>query len=113
MLSIENYTHGLTREGAHLLDVRPWHEVEQIVVLTRLELYNRGLPCGPRALRQHLDLYDGLRPLPSERTITRMLSRNGFAWSRTGRYRLDECDHNQAEGIRSGSLLQQTERSQV
>ncbi len=111
MLSIENYKTGLTREEAHRLDVRPQHEVEQIVVMTRLELYNRGLPCGPRALRQHLDLYDGLRPLPSERTIARMLSRNGLTWGRTGLYELDEWDDSQAERNWPGPPLQQTERS--
>ncbi|MFH1902505.1 MAG: hypothetical protein ABIK20_00375 [Candidatus Omnitrophota bacterium] len=41
-------------------------EVEQIVVMIRLELYNRGLPCGPKVLRRRLDAQGALKPLPSK-----------------------------------------------
>ena len=70
--------------------VRPPEEVEQIVVMARLELYNRGLPCGPKALRRRLKRHDALKPLPSERSIARMLSRNGLTHGRTGWYAGDE-----------------------
>jgi len=43
-------------------------EVEEILVLVRLDLYNRNLPCGPEAIRKGLDeLYLG-RSLPSRST---------------------------------------------
>jgi hypothetical protein len=70
--------------------VRPPEEVEQIVVMVRLELYNRGLPCGPKALRRSLDEHYAVKPLPSERTIARMLARNGLTHGRTGWYEGDE-----------------------
>jgi putative transposase len=60
-------------------------EIEQIVVMQRLYLYNRGLPCGAKAIRLLLDQQD-LRPLPSISTIQRILSQNGLTHARTGFY---------------------------
>jgi putative transposase len=60
-------------------------EIEQIVVMQRLYLYNRGLPCGAKAIRLLLDQQD-LRPLPSTSTIQRILSQNGLTHARTGFY---------------------------
>ena len=57
---------------------RPPEEVEQIVVSARLERHNRGLPCGARSLRRRLDEFYHLKPLPSVRTIGRILARNGL-----------------------------------
>jgi len=67
-------------------------EVEQIVVMVRLTLYNQGLPCGPKALRRRLDEYEMLRTLPSERTIARILSLNGLTYGRTGWYEGERSD---------------------
>ncbi len=53
-------------------------DVEQIVVSARLELYNREVPCGAKALHARLDEYYHLKPLPSVRTIGRILARNGL-----------------------------------
>jgi len=64
-----------------------------MVVMVRLELYNRGLPCGPKALHRRLDEHYVLRPLPCERTIARTLSRNGLTHGRTGWYEGDEPEH--------------------
>jgi hypothetical protein len=80
----------IAREENAWSGVRPPEEVEQIVVMVRLELYNRSLPCGPKALRRRLDEHYALKPLPSERTIARMLSRNGLTHGRTGWYEGDE-----------------------
>lgn len=74
--------------------VRSAKEVEDLVVLVRLERYNRGLPCGPKALRQRLDEHYSLIPLPSERTIARILSRNGLTHGRTGWYPEDSGEIN-------------------
>ena len=57
---------------------RPPQEIEEIVVLARLDLYNRGLPCGAQALRRRLKAHYHLQPLPTERTIGRILARNGL-----------------------------------
>ena len=57
---------------------RPPEEVEQIVVMARLELWNRCVPCGAPALRKRLDEFYHLRPLPSARTIGRILARNAL-----------------------------------
>jgi hypothetical protein len=60
-------------------------EIEQIVVMQRLHLYNHGLPCGAKAIRLLLD-QQALRPLPSISTIQRILSQNGLTHARTGFY---------------------------
>jgi len=64
-------------------------EIEQIVIMVRLNLYNRELPYGAQAIRRHLQhLQDGIvTPLPSLSTINRILSRNGLTHRRTGHYR--------------------------
>jgi len=60
-------------------------EIEQIIVMLRLHLYNRAVPCGAKAIRHRLDQL-GLQPLPSESTIKRILSKNGLTHARTGFY---------------------------
>ena len=57
---------------------RPPEQVEQIVVMARLELWNRSMPCGAPALRRRLEEFYQLKPLPSVRTIGRILARNGL-----------------------------------
>jgi hypothetical protein len=69
--------------------VRSPQEVEPIVTLVRLQLYNQGQPCGPRALRHKLHDHYSLKPLPSERTIARILAKNGLTQGRTGHYPSD------------------------
>lgn len=65
---------------------RASEEVEHIVVLARLHCYNRGLPCGAGALRQHLREQACLHPLPSVCRINEILSRYGLTHGRTGWY---------------------------
>lgn len=60
-------------------------EIEQIVVLERLHLYNRGIPCGAKAIRNRLQ-QQGILPLPSLSTIKRILARHGLTHGRTGLY---------------------------
>lgn len=60
-------------------------EIEEIVKMVRLELYNRGLFCGAKAIKERLEEYD-INPLPSESTIGRILSRHGLTHGRTGFY---------------------------
>ncbi len=57
----------------------------EISALTRLYLYNRCKPCGAKAILQEMEsLY--VRPLPSIRTINRILARLGLTHKRTGHY---------------------------
>ena len=80
----------LTKEKKpHQFDGNPERskqEVEECVILVRLELYNRMLPCGPKPVRERCREYYHLTPLPSERTIGRILSRNGLTHGRPGIY---------------------------
>jgi hypothetical protein len=71
--------------------LRTKEEVEEIVVITRLELYNRGLPCGPRAIGAKMD-DDSVRPLPCISTIARILTRRGLTHARTGMYDGDTAE---------------------
>ncbi len=60
-------------------------EIDEIVTVIRLELYNHGDPCGPKAIRRNMHDSD-VQPLPSERTIARILARQGLTHKRTGWY---------------------------
>jgi hypothetical protein len=71
------------------MDLYTKEEIEQIVVMERLHLYNRGIPCGAKAIRDLLD-QEGVRRLPSMSTIKRILSRNCLTYGRTGYYPGDE-----------------------
>jgi hypothetical protein len=60
-------------------------EIEQIVVMERLNLYNQALPCGAQAILKKLQ-QENVHPLPSLSTIGRILSRQGLTHGRTGHY---------------------------
>ncbi len=60
-------------------------EIEEIVTMIRLDLYNHDLPCGSKAIRKKMNEYD-VEPLPSERTISRILACQGLTHQRTGWY---------------------------
>ena len=60
-------------------------EIEQMVVMERLRLYNHGLPCGAQAIRRNL-IKEGIESVPSLSTIGRILSRNYLTHRRTGYY---------------------------
>ena len=60
-------------------------ELEAIVEIVRLNLYNRGLLCGDRAIRREL-VELRVRPLPSLSAINRILRRHGLTNRRTGHY---------------------------
>jgi transposase InsO family protein len=60
-------------------------EVVAAVRLVRLALYNQGLLCGAQNIRWELEELS-VSPLPSVRTINRILAREGLTHRRTGRY---------------------------
>ena len=61
-------------------------EIEDIAVMVRLHLYNRDLPCGAKDVRHYMATEYAIDPLPSERTIASVLSRQGLTNGRTGVY---------------------------
>ena len=69
----------------HLIHRRTPLEIEEIVKIIRLNLYNKDLFCGAQAIRWELEDL-GVKPLPSIRTVNRILSRNGLTHRRTGKY---------------------------
>ena len=60
-------------------------EIEEIVKMVRLNLYNQDLFCGAQAILWEMEEL-GAIPLPSIRTINRILSRNELTHRRTGKY---------------------------
>ena len=59
-------------------------ETVEAVKLVGLNLYNQGLFCGAPAIEWELEEL-GIEPLPSLRTINRILSRHELTHRRTGR----------------------------
>jgi transposase InsO family protein len=60
-------------------------EIEEIVKMVRLSLYNQNLFCGAQAILWEMEDL-GVIPLPSARTINRILARNELTHRRTGKY---------------------------
>ena len=54
--------------------------------MVRLNLYNQDLFCGAQAIHWEMEEL-GVKPLPSIRTINRILSRNELTHRRTGKYK--------------------------
>lgn len=76
----QNYT-----SAPHSNPCKVSKEAVDAVKLVRLSLYNDGLFCGAQAIRMELEDL-GVDPLPSLRTINRILSREELTHRRTGRY---------------------------
>jgi putative transposase len=60
-------------------------EIEEIVAMVRLNRYNRRPTHGANAIIHEMESM-GVRPLPSLRTIARILIRLGLSNGRTGHY---------------------------
>lgn len=60
-------------------------EIEEIVKMVRLNLYNQNLFCGAQAILWEMEDL-GAKPLPSLRTINRILVKNELTHRRTGKY---------------------------
>ncbi len=61
-------------------------EIEKLVIMVRLELYNAAVSCGPQVIRDRMEKVYYANPLPSTRTIARILARNSLTHRRTGWY---------------------------
>jgi putative transposase len=64
-------------------------EIEEIIVMVRLSLYNKGLSCGNRAIQCELKEME-VYPIPSLITISRILCRRYLTHCRTGQYEAGE-----------------------
>jgi len=60
-------------------------EIKEIVAMIRLNRYNRGRTHGANAILQEMESME-VRPLPSLRTIARILTPFGLTYGRTGHY---------------------------
>ncbi len=60
-------------------------EIKEIVKIIRLELYNSGLFCGAKAIKNKMEKND-IESVPSESTIGQILSHSGLTHGRTGFY---------------------------
>jgi len=60
-------------------------EIEKIVEMVRLNLYNKGLFCGNQAIQWEMSDME-IQPIPSLTTIGRILRRRELTHRRTGRY---------------------------
>ena len=69
--------------------MRTPEEIEEIVVMVRWDLYNSALPCGAEAIRRTLEDDESVHPVPSTRTIGRILARRCLTHCRTGYYEED------------------------
>jgi len=69
---------------------RTKQEIVEIVIFFRLELYNRGLPCGADAIKRRFKEKLPLSAIPSATAIGRILRKNGLTYRRTGLYDEDE-----------------------
>lgn len=61
-------------------------EIEELVKIVRLSLYQKELFCGDQAIQWELEDM-GVKPLPSLRTINRILNRHGLTHLRTKEYK--------------------------
>lgn len=59
--------------------------IKEIIIMTRLNLYNHNQRCGPKFVRQQL-LRQGIKPLPSLTLICHILKEYGLTHRRTGWY---------------------------
>lgn len=80
-------------------------EISELVKFIRLELYNDGLFCGPQAILWQME-DRGIEPLPSERTIARILAREGLTHRRTGRYEPKGVKYPQWPAQQAGQVHQ-------
>lgn len=89
----------------HTMPSRTAPEIEQIVIMVRHSLYNGGLFCGAQAIHWELDDLV-VRPLPSLRSINRILARHELTHRRTGRYEPKGKKYPTLVGTRPGDIHQ-------
>lgn len=63
--------------------------IEECVVHFRLTLYDKGLPCSPKAIKKYAETKHSVIVWPSISTIARILKQNCLTHKRTGYYKED------------------------
>ena len=71
--------------GPHQSPLKTAIRVEEIVRTIRLDMYNQGLFCGAQAIAWRMEELE-TGPIPSIRTIGRILVHGDLTYRRTGRY---------------------------
>ena len=82
-------TSQFTKEQSQARPEQALSEIEELVVMVRLHLYNREIPCGAKAVRGHIASHYPAVKLPSETTISGILRQQGLTKKRTGIYEED------------------------
>lgn len=67
------------------MNTRNKNEIKDVAICFRLDLYNNGLLCGGKAIRNKMRRA-GVKPLPSVSIIQRILRDNYLTNGRTGYY---------------------------
>ena len=67
-------------------------EIIHIVTFFRLSLYNQAKPCGAKAIHHEMQS-ESITPLPSIRSIHRILVRQNLTHRRTGYYPGEHENH--------------------
>jgi putative transposase len=89
----------------HKSPARTEREVEELVKVVRLSLYNGDRFCGAQAIQWEMEEL-GVRPLPSLRTIGRILVRAELTHRRTGRYKPKSKTYPSLRAARPGDVHQ-------
>lgn len=66
-----------------LSNIRNKEEIKEIVIFVRLNLYNKMVPCGAKAIKEQMKSMD-VEPLPSISKINRILKDNYLTHQRMG-----------------------------
>jgi transposase InsO family protein len=80
-------------------------ETVEVVKFIRLDLYNHDLFCGAQAIQWEME-DQGLSPLPSVRTINRILSRHSLTNRRTGKYEAKGTSYPSLPSLRANQTHQ-------
>ena len=87
-----------------LANITPAETVEMVKFI-RLDLYNHDLFCGAQAIQWEMEDH-GLTPLPSVRTINRILSRHSLTHRRTGKYEAKRIAYPSLPSLRANQTHQ-------
>lgn len=80
-------------------------EIVEIVKMIRLNLYNQNLFCGAQAIHWEMEDQE-ITPLPSIRTINRILSHHSLTHRRTGQYEAKGTAYPALPSIRANQTHQ-------
>ncbi len=72
-------------EATDINDYTPREQTVLHVTYVRLNLYNRGIPCGPKAIQKEMQRLE-ISYIPSTATISRILNDQFLTHQRTGYY---------------------------